>query len=515
VRPVRRRSALVGLAALLLTPAILAAELDARVAAASAAAEAWRADHEIEILADFRDLLSLPNVSTDVDDMHANADWIEARLAERDFDTRRVSAGGAPYVIAERPAPGAERTLLIYAHYDGQPVDAEDWATPPFEPTLRAGSLENGAPRRDWADLTAPVDPEWRVYARSAGDDKAPVIALMAALDALDAAGIESTVNLKLILDGEEEYGSPTLAGVLAEHADALAADVMLFCDGPMHQSRRRQVLFGVRGSTTVELTTWGPSRPLHSGHYGGWAPNPTQTLVDLLARMHDDEGRVAIPGFGAAVQPPTTRELAAIDAMPEIDDALMAELGLGRRLGGEERLERLLLEPAIVIKGLDGGGVGDAAANVIRSSATASLNVRIVPDQTPATVETAFRGWLTDLGFHVVDDVPTAAERRDHAKVVRLQAGGGYPGYRAPMDSPEAERLVTILDALGDEATLLTPTMGGTLPVYLFDEALGIPILFLPVANHDNNQHGRDENLRIRNLWDAIGMYAALLAAW
>jgi acetylornithine deacetylase/succinyl-diaminopimelate desuccinylase-like protein len=488
----------------------------ADVAEAVAAARAHVAAHEPAIVDDFRALLAIPNVSTDLDDMVRNAAWIEARLDARGFTHERVSVGNAPYILAERAFPGAERTLLIYAHFDGQPVDPSEWATPPFEPTLRAGSLEDGAPVVPWSEARAPLDPEWRIYARSAGDDKAPVIALLAALDALEAAGIAPSVNVKLILDGEEEYGSPTLAGVLAAHASKLDADVLLFCDGPMHQSRRRQLVFGVRGSTTVELTTYGPNRPLHSGHYGGWAPNPNESLVALLAAMHDGEGNVRIPGFADAARPPSTAERAAIAAMPEMDDALMEEFGLGARLGGETRLEERILGPAIIVKGIDGGGVGDAAANVIRSRARASLNVRIVPEQTPETVRASFLGWLEGRGFHVVERrEPTAAELRDHARVVRLDAGAGYPGYRTPLTSPEAARLLTVLDAIGGEATLLTPTMGGSLPVYRFDEALDMPILFLPVANHDNNQHGRDENLRIRNLWDAIDMYAALLAAY
>lgn len=488
----------------------------AAVDAAVAAARAHVAAEERAIVDDFRALLALPNVSTNLGDMARNADWIEARLAARDFSYERVSAGNAPYILAERTFPGAERTLLIYAHFDGQPVDPSEWATPPFTPTLRAGSLENDAAIVPWADAPARLDPEWRIYGRSAGDDKAPVIAVFAALDALAAAGITPSVNVKLILDGEEEFGSPTLAGVLAEHADKLDADVLLFCDGPMHQSRRRQLVFGVRGSTTVELTTYGPNRPLHSGHYGGWAPNPNEALVRLLAGLHDAEGNVLIPGFADAARPPTTQERAAIAAMPEMDDALQAEFGLGRRLGGETRLEERILGPAIIVKGIDGGGVGDAAANVIRSRARASLNVRIVPEQTPATVRENFLGWLEGRGFHVVQwREPSEAELRDHPQVVRLDAGLGYPGYRTSLTSPEAGRLLEVLDAIGGEPTLLTPTMGGSLPVYRFDAALDMPILFLPVANHDNNQHGRDENLRLRNLLDAIDMFAALLAAF
>ena len=187
----------------------------AAVDAAVAAARAHVAAKERAIVDDFRALLALPNVSTNLGDMARNADWIEARLAARDFSYERVSAGNAPYILAERTFPGAERTLLIYAHFDGQPVDPSEWATPPFTPTLRAGSLENDAAIVPWADAPARLDPEWRIYGRSAGDDKAPVIAVFAALDALAAAGITPSVNVKLILMGRRSSVRRRLPGSL------------------------------------------------------------------------------------------------------------------------------------------------------------------------------------------------------------------------------------------------------------------------------------------------------------
>jgi acetylornithine deacetylase/succinyl-diaminopimelate desuccinylase-like protein len=480
-----------------------------------AAARAFRAAHELAILDDFRAFLSLPNVADDLDAMARNADWITGYLEARGFAVETVSAGGAPYVLAERRFPGATRTVLIYAHFDGQPVDPSEWSSAPFEPVLRDGLVEAGGRLHAWSELEVPVDPEWRVFARSAGDDKAPVIALAAALDGLEAAGLVPSVNVKLVLDGEEEQGSPTVAAVLERYGDRLDADLMLFCDGPMHQSRRRQLVFGVRGSMTVELTTYGPNRPLHSGHYGNWAPSPTDALVRLLATLHDEQGQVAIEGYRDDVRPPTVAELAAIDAMPTVDDALREDLALGCRYGGETRLERLLLEPAIIVKGLQAGGVGAQASNVIRPDARASLNVRMVPDETPASVRAKLAAHFRRQGFHVVEDAPDDGVLAAHPRVLRMQAPGGYPGYRTAMDGPEAQRLIALLDAIDGRPTLRTPTMGGSLPIHRFDQALDMPIVLLPVANHDNNQHGADENLRIRNLWDAIEIYAAVLGGY
>lgn len=482
--------------------------------AAVQAARAFRAANELQIVEDFRALLSIPNVSG-TNDMLANARWIGAYLERRGFVTETVSAGRSPYILAEKKTPGATRTVLLYAHFDGQPVAPEDWASAPFVPVIRDDLVENDGQLVPWTELATPLDPRWRIFARSAGDDKAPVIALMAALDALDAAGITPSVNLKLILDGEEEAGSPTLAAILDAHADKLAADLMLFCDGPMHQTRRRQLVFGVRGSMTVELTTYGANRPLHSGHYGNWAPNPTDDLVRLLASLKDNQGRIAVAGYYDDVRPPSGAELAAIAAMPDIDTALRKELALGRTEGEGRRLERLVMEPAIVVKGLQAGGVGAQASNVIRPTARASLNIRLVPDQTPAIVLDRLMRHFAAAGFHVVTAAPGAQALAKHPRVLRVEAGDGYPGFRSAIDGPQARKLVSLLDRIDDTATLLTPTMGGSLPIYLFEQALDMPIMLLPIANHDNNQHGANENLRLQNLWDAIEIYAVVVAGY
>jgi acetylornithine deacetylase/succinyl-diaminopimelate desuccinylase-like protein len=475
----------------------------------------FRTANEVRILADFRELLAMPNVSANLADMDRNAEWISAYLEDRGFNTTTVSAARAPYIIAERLSAGAVKTILIYAHFDGQPVAPDDWSSAPFEPVLRDGTVESGGKVLAWPEKDARVDPEWRVFARSAGDDKAPIIALMAALDALDEAGISPGVNIKLFLDGEEEAGSPSLEQILDQHAAALDADLMLFCDGPMHQSRRRQLVFGVRGSMTMELTTYGATRPLHSGHYGNWAPNPTDDLIRLLNTLKDETGSVQVANYYDEVLPPTDAEIAAIDAMPRVDDQLRRELSLGRTEGVETRIEMLMLEPAIVIKGLQGGGVGAQASNVIRPSATASLNIRLVPAQTPEIVRGHLENHFRAEGFHIVYEDPTPEVLASHPRVLKVDAKGGYPGFRTALDGPEARQLVSLLDQIDGMDTLLTPTMGGSLPIHLFEQALDMPIILLPTANHDNNQHGSNENLRIQNLWDAIEVFAVLVSGY
>ena len=482
-------------------------------ASAQSPAEIARQHHQAmatAIVADFREFLSIPNVASNLSDMKDNAAFIQDYIGSRGFTSKVVSAGGAPYVVAERPGSDGAPTILVYAHFDGQPVIPSQWSSPPFEPTLWTDNpLKAEAKILPW-DLNA-FDPSWRVVARSAGDDKAPVIALMAAIDALVAAGKMPDVTVKLILDGEEERGSPTLAGVLEQIADDLVADVMLFCDGPMHQSGRRQLVLGVRGSMTVDLTTFGPNRPLHSGHYGNWAHNPNEILMRLLLSLKDDQGRVSVAGYSDDVRTVSEQEAHAVAAMPSVDAQLKRELGLGNNEIPDERLESAIMRPAIVVRGISGGGVGAEARNIIEPTAQASLNLRLVPGQKPEALLAALKAHFEKMGMTVSSEGPDAgAARERHLQMVPRP--GGYRSFRTPIDAEVVGDLKAILDRLGDQETLITPTMGGSLPIYLFEDNLEAPIVILPVANHDNNQHGRDENLRLKNLFDAIEMYAEVL---
>ncbi len=469
--------------------------------------------NELRILNDFKDFLSIPNTAAKAGDQQKNAEWIVDYIGRRGFTSQIVRAGGAPYVIAEKMVPGAIKTVLFYVHFDGQPVIPENWANPPFEPTLRAGTVEANSPIIPWPAEGTEIDPKWRLFARSAGDDKAPIIGLMAALDAMSAAGVSPSINIKLILDGEEEKGSPTLEGILKTYDGQLQSDLILFCDAPLHQSGRRQLVYGMRGSMTLELTTYGPARPLHSGHYGNWAPNPTDTMIRALASLKNEDGSIAVKGYYDDVPKPSEAERAAIARIPSIDVQLQDELALASRERTDKRIEELVMEPAIVVKGFQAGGVGSKSRNIIQPTAKASLNLRLVKNQTPKGVERKLEAHFRAAGYHVVNAEPTLEDRRKFAKILNMDwRHGGYGAFKTPLDSAESEKLVSILNAIDGKPTMQTPTLGGSLPIVLFEENLSAPIIVLPIANHDNNQHGRNENIRLQNLWDAIGIYAAVI---
>ena len=506
-----RRFEILALTALLVFSAFSAR---ADEGSAVAAAQAFRQANEAEILSGYAEFLRLPNVAANLEDTQRNAVWIRDQFAARGVALDLLALDGVPPLVTGRiDVPGAERTLGIYVHYDGQPVDETNWTHDPWAPVLYTAAMYAGGEPMDFPAPGERVDPEARLYARSASDDKAPIGALLAALDALAEADLAVTSNIVFLFDGEEERGSPNLGDYFEVHGERFAdVDLWLFCDGPVHQSRRPQVVYGVRGVTGLEVTVYGASRPLHSGHYGNWAPVPGQMLAELIASMKAPDGEVLIEGFYDSVDPLTAAEQAAIDALPLVDEPLKHELALARTEGGGERLERRLTLPSLTVRGLSSGNVGEKARNVIPSTATASLGVRLVRGNDPARMLDLVEAHIASRGYHIVREDPDVETLRAHTRVAKVTRGVGYPASRASMDHPLAQRVVEAAGRASGEPVLQVPTLGGTLPVFLFEQVLDTPAIIVPIANHDNNQHAADENIRIANLWYGIDLYAALL---
>ena len=422
--------------------------------------------------------------------------------------------GDAPPIVFGRlDAPGAARTLALYVHYDGQPVEPSEWRHDPWTPTLYTRAMEAGGEPRPLPKAGEPVDPEWRLYARAAGDDKAPLSALFAALAALGEAGLRPTSNLVFFFEGEEEAGSPHLRQYLERYRDRFAdVDLWLFLDGPSHPTGRPQIAYGVRGIAELELTVYGPVRPLHSGHYGNWAPVPGRLLSQLLASFYDARGEVAISGFYDSVAPLGPAERAALARLPNEDERLRRELGLAAVEGEGQTLAERLLRPALIIQGMASGSVGDRAQNVIPPDAHANLGIRLVKGNDPEKMLDLVEAHIARQGFHVVRDEPDLATRLAHARLVRAQRLGGYPAARTAMDLPLGAALADAAARASGQEPVLLPGMGGSLPLHLFNDFLGQPCLIVPVANADNRQHAANENLRLGNLWYAIDLYGALL---
>ena len=497
--------------------ALLLGQLASAQTAPTAAAREYRRANEHRILREFVRLLAVPNVASDREGIRKNAALLVEMMRARGLSPRLLEAatpGVPPAVYGEWRAPGATRTLVFYAHYDGQPTDPQKWTgTRPWEPALRTAPLERGGTLLPLPGEGVPVNPEWRLYARSASDDKAGVMAILTAFDALRAGGVAPSVNLKFFFEGEEEAGSPHLAEIAGRHRELLASDAWIICDGPVHQSGRKQVVFGVRGDTNVEVTVYGPRRPLHSGHYGNWAPNPAMLLARLLSSMKDEAGRVKIKGWYDDSVPLGEAERRALAEAPAYDEELKRELGIARPEGGGASLLELINLPSLNVNGLTSAETGALSRNVIPTTAVAALDLRLVLGNDHRRQVGRLVAHIRAQGFYVTDRDPTEAERAAHPLVARVRAApGGYNAERTPMDLPVSLAVVEAVQSTSTQPVVRMPTLGGSLPLSLIRETLGAPTITVPVANYDNNQHAENENIRLQNLWDGIETYAALM---
>jgi acetylornithine deacetylase/succinyl-diaminopimelate desuccinylase-like protein len=480
----------------------------------------YREANGAHILRDFTTLLALPNRAKDTADIERNATYIRDQLQAAGVRADLLRVDGAPPIVyGLSTVPGATRTLGIYVHYDGQPVDPKAWTHPPFEPTLYTRAMEAGGTPRPLPKDDESIDPEWRLYARSAGDDKAPIAAILTVLHAFREHKIRPTSNLVFFFDGEEEAGSPHLGDYLTHYRDRVdPIDIWLFFDGPVHQSGRPQITFGVRGAMDMEVTVYGATRELHSGHYGNWAPDTPQILARLLASMKDENGKVLVEHWYDSADPIGAEEKAALASMPDYDAALKRELGLAWTEGQPASLPDRLLLPALTVRGIASGNVGALASNVIPATATASLGIRLVKGNDPAKMRELVVRHIERQGFHVVTTDPDQATRLKYPRIAKVTGGtDASPAARTSMANPLARQIVAAAGRaaarqFGAESLLIAPGMGGTLPLYLFTDVAGKPAVIVPIANHDNNQHGANENLRLANLWYAIDLYAALL---
>jgi acetylornithine deacetylase/succinyl-diaminopimelate desuccinylase-like protein len=493
---------------------VLIAAMQASGASLRDQVDGYRLTHESQIVDQLVDLTRIRSIAADPSGLAAAADRLQASLKERGFETKQLStvAGAAPLIFGYFRSPKARRTVVFYAHYDGQPVTPSQWNSDPFVPMMRSGPLNSGEHLIDLKSTHAPFDPEWRLFGRAASDDKASIVAFLAAFDALKASARKPSVNIKVVWEGEEESGSPHLADTLRENQTLLASDLWLIGDAPVHQSRLPMLYFGARGTLGLNVTIFGPIKALHDGHYGNWVPNPAAMAAGLIAQMRDDEGRILIPGFADAVRPLTPAELEAIHNLPPVEQQLKKEFGLGRT-EGDEPLTSSLMRPALNIRGIHSGQVGAAATNAIPADAVVSIDFRLVPNQTPQSVRASVEAFMKNKGWTLLTGEPDLESRFAHGRIARLDWEAGYPGFRSDMSSPTAVAVIAAARKAAQGPIALLPMMGASVPIYLFADIFKVPVIGLPIVNHDNNQHAANENQRLKNLWDGMQTYAAMMA--
>lgn len=466
-----------------------------------------------EILSQFETLLSIPNVAVDLPNINKNAAHIVEELEKRGVETKLLRMIGTPPIVyGYLPVRNAKRTIALYVHYDGQPVNKANWTNEPWKPTLYDGILDEGAKAIPFPESGEPIDPNWRIYARSAGDDKGPIISILTALDAIKTNDLTITSNLVFFFEGQEEAGSRQLRRYLEDNRELIdKIDLWMFCDGPVHQSRKPQLVFGVRGTTGMEVTLYGSKRPLHSGHYGNWAPVPGQMISSLVASMKDENGNVIIDGFYDDVEPLTAAEIEALANAPDVDEMLRKELGILDTEGTESLYERLLY-PSLTVRGISSGNVGDLTRNVIPATASVSLGLRLVKGCDPERQKDLVERHIEGQGYFITREDPTDEERAKYPKIAKITCSGGYPAARTSMSDPFVLEVIDRAKDVSGEDLVLLPTLGGSLPLYLFTDVLQKPAIIVPIANHDNNQHAANENLRIENLWYGIKLMGALM---
>ena len=474
----------------------------------------YRRANEHQILQEFTTLLAIPNVASDVVNIRKNAAHIVQMMQDRGLNPRLLepsSHESPPAVYGEWKTAGATRTILVYAHYDGQPTNPAQWKSgPPWQPTFYSAALEDNG---QTIPPSAVINPEWRIYARSASDDKAGVMAILTAFSALRAKGIALTSNIKFFFEGEEEAGSPHLGEIIELNKQLLEADAWIICDGPVHQSGRKQVVFGARGDINVDLTVYAAKRPLHSGHYGNWSPNPANLLARLLASMKDDDGRVTIDGWYADVESLGDAERRAISEAPQYDEELKKQLGIKRTENAGKTLMEVINEPSLNINGFASGDVGALARNVIPTTATAVLDLRLVKGNDQKRQVQRLIEHIRKQGYFVTDREPADAERAQYPLLARVHVrAGGYNADRTRMDLPISKSVISAVQSTSPDKIVLLPTSGGSLPLSIITERLKTVTISVPIANYDNNQHAENENIRIQNLWDGIETWAAIM---
>lgn len=478
-------------AALLLSLALVAQPADLK-----STVSAWATAHRQAILDELIALLSIPNVASDRTNIRRNAEHIREMLAKRGIAAEILETTGNPLVYGRLIVPGATRTVLFYCHYDGQPVDRAKWRQPdPFTPVTRG----------EGADA--------RIYARSASDDKAPIVALLAALDAMKSANLAPSSNLKFIFEGEEEAGSVSLVPAIARYRDKLTADLMVILDGPGHSSGRPTVAFGARGIVTVNLTVYGPKSGVHSGNYGNWIPNPAIRLAQLLASMKSEDGRVTVAGYYDAVPPLSAEDRAMLDGVPEDSERMLKTFGVAEPEKAFPKLQYALQYPTLNVRGLSSAYVGSGARTIIPDRATAALDLRLVKE-TPADLLLArVRVHIEKEGYHLVDADPDDATRARFSRIARLELDSPPTNaFRTAASDPQARAVVAAITRTFGQPPVQLRTLGGTVPIAPFIEALGFPALTVPTVNFDNNQHEENENLKISTFFDSISIIAALL---
>ncbi|UJH68084.1 M20/M25/M40 family metallo-hydrolase [Allomuricauda sp. SCSIO 65647] len=466
-----------------------------------------------QAIQDLREFIAIPNDALNPDDIDDNIFWLKKQFEQRGFNTAVLDTENLPLFFASLPMDDTKTTVLIYMHFDGQSVEPSKWQQPnPYQVVLKK-PVSDGFETVSFDELGDDINYDWRLFGRSTSDDKGPIIMFLNAFDLLKKDGKEIPFNIKLILDGEEEKSSKPLPNAVKQYRELLEADFLLIADGPVHASGKPTIAYGCRGITTMTLTTYGPIKPQHSGHYGNYAPNPGFQLAQLLATMKDAEGRVTIAGYydGIALDEETKTILQSV---PDNDQAIASTLQFKTAEKVGSFYQEALQYPSLNIRGLGSGWIGPNRRTIVPESATAELDLRLVPETDGNRLKRLLKNHITEQGYQVLDHVPSKDERMRYDKIVTVEEGSVTDAFRTDLNDQYGNFLHDVMKNTFSEEVVRIRIMGGTVPIAPFINELQLPAFLVPMVNPDNNQHSPNENLRIGQLAYGIQVFYSILSS-
>ena len=468
----------------------------------------------------FFDMLSIPNDGYDSPNIERNIKWCENTFSDLGFKVERVIAKSTspsmpnhPLLIANKFISKDYKTVLIYFHMDGQPVDPKKWnQDDPFIPILSEYVSDNWI-EIDRNKIKEDPDPDWRIFGRSTSDDKGPPMMLVNALETLEKLNKKPKFNIKLIIDFQEEMGSPTVVSAVSLHKEKLKSDFLLIIDGPRHPSNKPTLTFGARGISRITLTSYGPIKPQHSGHFGNYAPNPAMNLSKVLSSMKDYDGRVVIPGFYDGVTFSDEIKL-VMDAVPDDEVQIKKELMISSADKVGKNYQEAIQFPSLNIRGLQSGWVKKEVRTIVPDMAIAEIDVRLVKESNPKRLLNLIKEHIISEGAYVIEDrEPSSIERLTQKNIIRFDSKISYLAYRTEINSPIGNWASRALKKAFKEDPIKKRTSGGSIPISPFVTTLNVPALTYPSVNKDNNQHSPNENIRVGNFIDGtLGMVYLLL---
>lgn len=456
----------------------------------------------LDFLPAFCDFLRMPCDANNPSELDANIEWCEEQFSKRGFEVKHLPTGGIDVLLAAYQRSAGLPTVLFYVQVDGQPVDATKWANgEPYTPMLGKPTADGYTFLDELPGDFSKVDPSYRIFSRATSDAKGPIAMFLAAWDHMQQNGEEPAYNIKVIMDTEEELGSPNLPPVVIAEREALSADHFVILDGPPHITNPPTLVFGARGIATARITVYGPRVPLHSGHYGNYAPNPALRMAQLLASMKNDAGVVTIPYWydGITLSASVKKTLAEV---PDDLQSINHKLGFAApdQVGGS--LQEAIQYPSLNIRGLSSGWVGAAARTIVPANAVANLDIRLVKESDPERLMELLQAHIKAQGYYVITESrePTDAERDQYPRIASFGYKVAYGAFRTPLDAPTGGWLEGALQETLQKDVVKIRTHGGSIPIAPFVETLDVPAVIVPLVNPDNNQHSPNENLMLSN---------------